>query len=318
MNRVALTAGLGLVLLACLPGWAGAATLPVAVQIQSPDGTRVVVSGEGSLRYPASGALVRAASVALEGESLVFRDLSLLGGRLTAERLVVPASGVGQASVTGLEARGETREGLPNEVVPLPRGAYAIALQESLDGQHRVLAGLLVHLGARNGRLPAGTEILVGVPAEAAPPGYVYPLAQAGAIIGCPFALGSTHSALVAPDNLPSDNAVDIAAPIGTPVYAVAAGTIGPQIGPLGSSDPHMAGLRLHLDTPAVRFYYAHLSQIDVVAGQQVETGQQLGLSGSAAGAAHLHFAQDVGNPAETVGALGACPGYQPYLEPWG
>lgn len=318
MNRFALLAGLGLALLVSLPGRADAAALPVAVQIQSPDGTRVVVSGEGALRYPANGRLVRAASVALEGESLVFTDLSVLGGRLTAERLVVPASGFGAASVSGLEARGEAREGLPNEVVPLPQGGYAIALQESLDGRNRVLAGLLVHLGARQGRLAAGTEILVGVPAEAAPPGYVYPLAQAGEIIGCPFALGSTHSALVAPDNLPSDNAVDIAAPIGTPVYAVAAGTIGPQIGPLGSSDPHMAGLRLHLDTPSVRFYYAHLSRIDVVPGQQVEAGEQLGLSGSAAGAAHLHFAQDVGNPAETVGALGSCAVYQPYPESWG
>jgi hypothetical protein len=35
-------------------------------------------------------------------------------------------------------------------------------------------------------------------------------------------------------------------------------------------------------------------------------------------GVAHLHFAQDVGNPAETVGALGACPFYQSYSEPWG
>jgi hypothetical protein len=79
-----------------------------------------------------------------------------------------------------------------------------------------------------------------------------------------------------------------------------------------------MAGLRVHLNAPGVRFYYAHLSRIDVVAGQYVQAGQQLGLSGSANGAAHLHFAQDVGNPAETVGALGACPFYQSYSEPWG
>jgi hypothetical protein len=79
-----------------------------------------------------------------------------------------------------------------------------------------------------------------------------------------------------------------------------------------------MAGLRLHLNAPGIQFYYAHLSEIDVVPGQFVQAGQQLGLSGSANGAAHLHFAQDVGNPAETVGALGACPFYQSYSEPWG
>jgi murein DD-endopeptidase MepM/ murein hydrolase activator NlpD len=136
--------------------------------------------------------------------------------------------------------------------------------------------------------------------------------------MGCPFVSGSTHSAFVAPNNLASDNAVDISVPVGTPVYAVADGVMGPQIGALDSSDPRMAGLRVHLNAPGVQFYYAHLSEIDVVPGQFVQAGQQLGLSGSANGAGHLHFAQDVGNPAETVGALGACPFYQSYSEPWG
>lgn len=76
------------------------------------------------------------------------------------------------------------------------------------------------------------------------------PLAQRGNVIGCPVALGSTHSLLFRRDNLASDNAVDLAVPYGTPVLAVASGTIGSLIGPLDSTDPHLAGLRLHPDTP--------------------------------------------------------------------
>jgi hypothetical protein len=296
---------------------------PVVVQVQAPDGTKVVVSGEGALSYPRSGRFVRAESVTLVDETLVFTGLSLLGGRVTADQLVVPNFGYGQAGIAGLTVEWKPSEGLPNQVIPLSDGGYVIALQESVDGQHRGLAGLLVHLGRKTGKLPAGTEILIGVPtlgqaATAPGGGFVYPLAETGAIIGCPLIPGSTHSPFVPPDNLASDNAVDIAVPIGTPVYAVTAGTIGTQIGPLDSTDPHMAGLRLHLDTSGVHFYYAHLSRIDVVPGQYVEAGQQIGLSGSANGAAHLHFAQDVGNPAETVGALSACPFYQAYAEPWG
>ena len=318
MKRFGILAGLGLVLLGLLPARASADGLPVVVQVRPPDGTRVVVSGEGALSFPHNGRFVRAASVRVEGDTLVFEGLSLLKGRVTADRLVVPLGGFGQASVSGLEVDGESRQGLPNEVIPLDDGGYVVSLQESVDRLHRQLAGLYVHLGAKAGKLPAGTEILVGVPTAAAPAsGYVYPLAQQGDIIGCPFIPGSTHSPFVPPHNLPSDNAVDIAAPIGTPVYAVAAGTIGSQIGALDSNDPHMEGLRLHLDTAGVHFYYAHLSRIDVLPGQIVEAGQQLGLSGSANGAAHLHFAQDVGNPAETVGALSACPFYQSYAEPW-
>ena len=320
MKRFSLVGGLGLLLLALLfPARAGADVLPVAVQVRSADGMTVQVSGEGALSYPRTGRFVRARSVAVEGDQIVFTGLSLLGGRVTADQLVVPVNGLGDASLTGLRVEGKKPQGLPNQVIPLGDGGYVISLQESLDGQQRALAGLLVHLGAKTGKLPAGAEILVGVPSAVDPAaGYAYPLAAQGEVIGCPFVPGSTHSAFVAPDNLASDNAVDISIPVGTPVYAVTDGVIGPQIGALDSTDPRMAGLRVHLNAPGVQFYYAHLSRIDVVPGQVVQAGQQLGLSGSANGASHLHFAQDVGNPAETVGAQGACPFYQAYSEPWG
>jgi len=84
--------------------------------------------------------------------------------------------------------------------------------------------------------------------------------------------------------------AADIMVPVGTPVLAVLPGTIGSSIGPLGSSDTRLAGERLHLFTSGNEFYYAHLSRIDVRAGQKVAAGQQLGLSGMANGVAHLHF----------------------------
>ncbi len=320
VKRFSFPAGLGLLLLALLlPARASADVLPVAVQVQVSGGTNIQVSGEGALSYPRNGRFVRAQAVTVEGDHLVFTGLSLLGGRVTADQLVIPANGFGDASLSGLRVEGRKPQGLPNQVIPLRDGGYVVSLQESLDGRQRKLAGLFVHLGAKTGKLPAGTEILVGVPAKVdAASGYTYPLAAQGEIIGCPFVPGSTHSAFVAPNNLASDNAVDISVPVGTPVYAVTGGVIGPQIGALDSNDPRMAGLRLHLNAPGVQFYYAHLSEIDVVPGQVVQAGQQLGLSGSANGAAHLHFAQDVGNPAETVGALGACPFYQSYSEPWG
>jgi peptidase M23-like protein len=274
-------AGLGFALLALLlPARASADVLPVAVQVQSADGTTVQVSGEGALSYPRNGRLVRAQSVTVEGDHIVFNGLSLLGGRVTVDQLVVPLNGFGDAFLSGLRVEGKKPQGLPNQVIPLEDGGYVISLQESLDGQQRTLAGLLVHLGAKTGKLPAGAEILVGVPSQVDPvAGYAYPLGEQGAIIGCPFVPGSTHSAFVAPDNLASDNAVDIAVPVGTPVYAVTDGVIGPQIGALDSTDPRMAGLRLHLDAAGVHFYYAHLSRIDVVPGQLVQAGQQLGLS---------------------------------------
>ena len=100
-------------------------------------------------------------------------------------------------------------------------------------------------------------------------------------------------------DNWQSENAVDIGCPKGTPLVAVADGTIGNRIGPLNSKDPRLLGLRLYVVTKDNQFYYAHLSSIGVQAGQQVKRGQVVGKSGVANGVAHLHIAAEHGNPAE-------------------
>lgn len=130
-----------------------------------------------------------------------------------------------------------------------------------------------------------------------------YPLLKKGTIIGLPGQ--GTHSWIVPPNNWESDNAVDIAIPVGTPVIACLDGQIGAQIGPLPSDDPHMEGQRLHLHTAdGNEYYYAHLSKIFVHAGQNVKAGMQLGLSGRANTVAHLHWACRKGNPVDFLKGL--------------
>jgi murein DD-endopeptidase MepM/ murein hydrolase activator NlpD len=107
--------------------------------------------------------------------------------------------------------------------------------------------------------------------------------------IGLPYQ--GTHTLY---GNWESDNAVDIALPKGTPVYAVASGRIGSQIGPIGGNDPHMAGQRLHLNIKGNELYYQHLQQIVVKAGQTVKKGQLLGYTGALN---HLHLGVRNGKP---------------------
>jgi murein DD-endopeptidase MepM/ murein hydrolase activator NlpD len=113
-------------------------------------------------------------------------------------------------------------------------------------------------------------------------------------LIGLPYQ--GTHTMY---GNWESDNAVDIATPVGTPIYAISDGTIGSQFGALDSSDPHLEGLRLHLDGPTDSFYYAHLSRFapGIQPGVRVKAGQLLGYSGSANGVAHLHLASENRDP---------------------
>ncbi len=119
-----------------------------------------------------------------------------------------------------------------------------------------------------------------------------YPLGIHGKVIGVPYQ--GSHTLF---GNWESDNAVDIAVPVGTPVYATENGIIGSRIGALGGHDPHLQGLRVNLQGTNDSFYYAHLSRLAVHAGQRVTKGQLLGYSGSANGVNHLHFASENHDP---------------------
>jgi murein DD-endopeptidase MepM/ murein hydrolase activator NlpD len=171
--------------------------------------------------------------------------------------------------------------------------AHAERLRALLDGAE---AALQAPQTLPASSFAGGLGTAAAAPAE--PGGLVYPLGQAGQLIGFPYQ--GTHLMY---GNWESDNAVDISAPIGTPVYAVAAGTIGSQIGPLDSGDPHLQGQRLHLVTATDEYYYAHLSLIVVRPGQIVQTGQLLGYSGAANSVAHLHLAERDTADAERTGS---------------
>lgn len=133
----------------------------------------------------------------------------------------------------------------------------------------------------------------------------VQPPVTGGKIIGTPYQ-GSHKPGATTPASWESDNAVDISVPKGTPVYAVAAGTIGPQFGAFSGSSAYLAGLRLHLNTGANEYYYAHLSAFapGIKPGAKVKAGQLIGYSGVANGVAHLHFAERKGSPLDIVRGL--------------
>lgn len=132
--------------------------------------------------------------------------------------------------------------------------------------------------------------------------GVIFPLAKRGKLIGTPYTGTHAKAFNVAggSDNWESENAVDIGVTRGTAVFAVDDGTIGPSIGSLGSGG-RFAGERLHVVTRTNEWYYAHLSRIDVKAGDRVKASQRLGLSGTANGVDHLHLACKDGNPSSLI-----------------
>lgn len=110
---------------------------------------------------------------------------------------------------------------------------------------------------------------------------------------GAPHIIGVPYHGTHTLGNWESDNAIDIQLPAQTPVYAVADGTIGSQIGATGGG-PRFAGQRLHLLIPGNELFYQHLASIVVHAGQRVRAGQLLGYTGALN---HLHLGVRNGSP---------------------
>lgn len=121
-------------------------------------------------------------------------------------------------------------------------------------------------------------------------------LKQGAKVIGTPYA--GTHTI----GNWQSDNAIDIAVPTGTPIYAPVAGQLGntgllPGAGASGGG--RFAGERINLYGGGQGFYFAHLSQLaaGIRQGATVKKGQLLGYTGEANGVQHLHFGVEHGSP---------------------
>jgi murein DD-endopeptidase MepM/ murein hydrolase activator NlpD len=90
----------------------------------------------------------------------------------------------------------------------------------------------------------------------------------------------------------------DYGTPIGTPIYAPEAGTVG------WAQSRGTAGIMVGIQSPAVNSFFEHLSRTNVTNGQAVSPGKLVGWSGNTGDVvAHLHFEQ------RTPGSLFSGPG---------
>lgn len=128
--------------------------------------------------------------------------------------------------------------------------------------------------------------------AKLLPSGRAYPVKD-GKTIGHPHA--GTHTL----GNWQSDNALDIEAPEGTPIYAPADGVISKSKGNNDDPKSRFNGFNFELEGSGNAWFLQHLSKSLVKDGDHVKKGQLIGHVGSANGVPHLHIGQRDGNPDE-------------------
>jgi murein DD-endopeptidase MepM/ murein hydrolase activator NlpD len=300
-------------------------------------------SAGGAFVYPAGGAVVRAAGVAVRagrcgGDARArVTSPSLFGRAVTASAATLTLrDGRAQAVVDRLEIRGRAIAVAPGARARVASWGYVTRGERRALGTRTTLeAALAVHLRKAHAGLPAGTTVVAafavtastGAPRRVARPRqsavrkkrgttrralsrrdrgrrllarlqrahrplkltpplglphYVFPVAG-------PASYGDSYGA--ARSDVSWHHGDDIFAPLGTPVVAVADGTLN-RVG-----WERLGGWRLWVrDDLGNEFYYAHLSGYTEAAirGQRVKAGQVLGFVGDTGDAYgtpfHLHF----------------------------
>lgn len=141
----------------------GTAASPLA-EVRGPDGTLIAAARSTPFAYPADGSVMRIAGAAATGNGFELTGVSLLAGRVQAERLRIPARGLAGSAVDGLSVSGRREAGTANALLSLGGPSYLVALQQAVvPGSGEGLVGLRVYLGEGQAGLAAGTQILVGL-----------------------------------------------------------------------------------------------------------------------------------------------------------
>jgi hypothetical protein len=181
---------------------ARAAQLGLA-EIRSADGRLVGEAGNGSYSYPADGSVLRVGSAHAFADRVVLRDVTMFSGRVSVDRLVVPARGLRGARVGGLIVDGKAYEVAPNSLIPLHGGSYIVALQEAVSpGRNGSgLVALRAYASDPSLGLAPGTQVLVGLARAARPTGIG---GRAAAVLGLPQLKAAEASAAGLPVSFPA------------------------------------------------------------------------------------------------------------------
>jgi len=137
---------------------------PVA-EVLSSSGTVVAAADTGAYADPANGAIMRIGSSSIAAGVVTLDDVSLLGGRVIARSVSVFLQRHTTA-VQGLVVDGRPVTAGVNGIVPLAGGSYLVTSQTAIAGGAVGIVGLRLTLGSATAGLPAGTQILVGLPAQ--------------------------------------------------------------------------------------------------------------------------------------------------------
>jgi cell wall-associated NlpC family hydrolase len=134
-------------------------------EVRDAHGHLVANGGEGSFgSLNDAGWTLRYDLASSSARGVLLRGVSLVGGLVYADRILVPAHGLRGARVSGLMVNGRAVRATPNTLVPLGPASYLVVLQEAVvPGEGSGVVGLRLVAGDSSLGLGPRTQILVGL-----------------------------------------------------------------------------------------------------------------------------------------------------------
>jgi cell wall-associated NlpC family hydrolase len=143
---------------------------PPMAEVRDAEGALIAAARTTPFAYPADGSVLRIGGASATAHGLELRDVSLLNGRVSADRLLVPADGLAGSALEGLTVAGRSEPGTANALLSLGGSSYVVVLQQAVvPGSGAGVVGLRIYLGESRAGVPPGTQILVGLARAAVP-----------------------------------------------------------------------------------------------------------------------------------------------------
>jgi cell wall-associated NlpC family hydrolase len=147
--------------------WVPAAFASPVAELLGPSGKVVAAAGSGAFAYPADGSALTIAAASVTPAKVELKDVSMLAGLIRVASVTISPR-TRTALVQGLVVSGRPVQSGVNGIVPVGPSSYLITSQIAVTGGAVGVVGMRLSIGDTRYGLPAGTQILVGLPATPA------------------------------------------------------------------------------------------------------------------------------------------------------
>jgi cell wall-associated NlpC family hydrolase len=250
---------------------AAAADVLGTAQVRTADGALLASAVDGTFAYPQNGSLLSIGRVSAGSGRVLLEDVSMLGGRVHADRVALRAGG--RARVEGLVVDGLLRDARANSLYHLDGSSYLVVSQKAVIGRKTGFVALRLSVAPGYPGVARGADVVVGLRERGAAqkelasrvvtaggPWIALGFGDAPSIAGQPVVTEPLSGGLLAPANGIGGQAIALAAQfLGVPYRWGGASPTGGfdcsgltmyVYAQLGISLTHYTGAQIHEGTP--------------------------------------------------------------------